>query len=94
MAEIVLTKEDVKIIPHFEFALENWRMKDFNAFTKAMGEVDFAKAAELSRSGIIAWPFAGTPQNPEDWEELTITQVAAVTKALKQAISQIFAEGN
>lgn len=94
MAEIVFTKEDVKSAPHFEFALENWRMKDFTAFTKAMGETDFVKAAELSKSGILAWPFAGSPQNVEDWDNLTITQVAAVTKALRQAISQLFAEGN
>ena len=94
MAEIVLTKDDVKSVPHFEFALENWKMRDFNAFTKAMGEVDFAQAAVLAKSGILAWPFAGSPSNPDDWEDLTITQVAAVTKALKQAISQIFAEGN
>jgi len=94
MAEITFTKNDVKSSPHFVFALENWRMKDFNAFSKAMGETDFEKAAELSKDGILEWPFNGTPQNAEDWDNLTITQVADVTKALKQAIALVFSEGN
>lgn len=94
MAEILFSKNDVKASPHFEFALENWRMKDFNAFSKAMGEVDFVQAAELSKTGIIAWPFAGSPSNPEDWDNLMITEVAAITKALKQAIALVFSEGN
>lgn len=94
MAEIVFDKPEVKVAPRFVFALENWRMKDFTAFTKAMGETDFASASELAKSGIIEWPFAGSPSNPADWEELKITEVAAITKALKQAISEIFSEGN
>lgn len=94
MAEVIFSKADANKSPHFEFALENWRMKDFNLFSKAMGETDFATAAKLSKDGILAWPFEGSPQNPEDWDNLTITQVADVTKALKQAIAQVFSEGN
>jgi len=94
MDEIVFSKADVRATPHFEFALEKWRMKDFSAFTTALGDTDFPKAAELAKTGIISWPFAGSPQNPDDWEELTITQVAAITKAIKAAITQIFSEGN
>jgi hypothetical protein len=94
MAEIVFTKEDAKAQPHFEFALENWRMRDFNAFTKAMGEFDFAACAELSKAGILAWPFAGSPSDPLAWEDLKITEVASITKALKNAISVVFSEGN
>lgn len=94
MAEVIFSKADANKSPHFEFSLENWRMKDFNLFSKAMGETDFATAAKLSKDGILAWPFEGSPQNPEDWDNLTITQVADVTKALKQAIAQVFSEGN
>lgn len=83
---------------NFVFALENWTMAEFREWSAMASsndeEPNYKRQAELAGKAIISWPFIAKPNEVETWENIKVTDWAAVLKALTTAVKGLFAEGN
>lgn len=74
--------------------MRSWRMKDYRKFMSATQDNSFEGMFELLTKVVKSWPFAGDPSVAESYDELTMDEWLAVTKAVGASLTDQFSQGN